>query len=57
MHAKIKYTLIAAYRHTFLKPNVCEKNITFCRVFKKMHAKENWFLFLSHGVHADKVVS
>jgi len=31
---------IAAY--TFL--NVCEK-ISFCQALKKMHTKENWFLF------------
>ena len=24
----------------------------FCQVLKEMHTKENWFLFLPHGVHS-----
>ena len=32
---------IVAYTY----PNVCEKITSFCLVLKKMHTKENWFLF------------
>ena len=32
-------------RSTFLRLNVCEKLTSFCQVLKKMHTKENWFLF------------
>ena len=42
---------IVAYRSTFLRRNVCEKLTSFCQVLKKKKAKENWFLFLPHGVH------
>jgi len=38
---------IVAY--TFL--NVREKIHKLLSSIKKMHAKENWFLFLPHGVH------
>jgi len=41
MHIKIKYTGIVAY--TFL--NICEKIHQFLLSIKKMHTKENWFLF------------
>ena len=37
---------IVAYTY----PNVCEKNTSFCLVLKKMHTKENWFLFASRCI-------
>jgi len=39
---------IVAY--TFLMLNASEKNSSFCQVLKKIHAEENWFLILRHGV-------
>jgi len=36
---------IVAYRSAFLRPNVCEEIRQFLSSIKKMHAKENWFLF------------
>jgi len=35
--------------YTFL--NVCEKFTSFCQVLKKMHIKENWFLFFCLTVY------
>ena len=40
MHAKMK-----AYRYTFLRPNVWEKIRQFLSTTKKMHTKENWFIY------------
>ena len=40
MHAKMK-----AYRYTFLRPNVWEKIRQFLSSTKKMHTKENWFIY------------
>ena len=37
--------IIVADSPTFLRPNVCEKLISFCQILKKTHTKENWFLF------------
>ena len=36
---------IVPYRPTFLRPNVCEKNHQLLSSTKKMHKKENWFVF------------
>jgi len=40
MHAKMK-----AYRYTFLRPNVWENIRQFLSSTKKMHTKENWFIY------------
>jgi len=42
---------------TFLRPNVCEKLISFCQVLTKMHTKENWFFFFCLVVYIYKLPS
>jgi len=31
-----------------------KKCTSFCQVLKKKHIKENWFLFLAHGIHTQR---
>jgi len=42
---------------TFLRPNVCEKLISFCQVLTKMHTTENWFFFFCLVVYIYKLPS
>jgi len=46
-YAKIKYTKM----YLIITVMYVKKITSFCQVLKKMHAKENWFFFLPHGVY------
>jgi len=45
VHAKTKYTELYLIDKLFLGLMYAKKITRFCQVVKKMHTKENWFLF------------